>query len=130
MGTGTFSNQTTRVIDMLDDEFTCELPDYPINMNGGVGGIVEDDVILVCGGYLPDYDFHTDDCLKLTKEDRTWQPAGQLEKLLRGMGSGSIVLNDKLLITGGYDLTSTGEYDISNNVNSAMLINTTDKIEK
>ena len=128
---GVFSNQTTRIIDMLDDDFTCELPDYPINANGGVGGIVEEDEILVCGGYLPDEELYTDKCFKLAEDKPRnsrqwsivpdyaeyeyeistmepskswhWQPAGELERFLSGLGRGSVVLNDKLLINGGYD---------------------------
>ena len=128
---GVFSNQTSRIIDMLDDDFTCELPDYPINANGGVGGIVEEDEILVCGGYLPDEELYTDKCFKLAEDKPRnsrqwsivpdyaeyeyeistmepskswhWQPAGELERFLSGLGRGSVVLNDKLLINGGYD---------------------------
>jgi len=97
---------------MLDDDFTCELPDYPINANGGVGGIVEEDEILVCGGYLPDEVLYTDKCFKLAEDKPRnsrqwsiipdyaeyeyeistmepsqswrWQPAGELEERAGG----------------------------------------------
>ena len=38
----------TKVIDMKDDNFVCDLPDYPIGVKYGVGGIVNG-FPMVCG---------------------------------------------------------------------------------
>merc|ERR1719414_2237188 len=36
----------TKIIDPTNENFACNLPAYPIKMEGGVGGIVEDDIPL------------------------------------------------------------------------------------
>ena len=105
---------------MLDDNFTCKLPDYPIRANSGAGGILEDNTILVCGGYLPYEEKATDKCFKLA-EDKSWQLAGRLENRLLGIGTGSVVFNDKLLITGGKTLSPEIR------VESTYMIGTTSK---
>lgn len=96
--------QKTTIIDTRNDDFDCTLPDFPIEMQSGVGGLVEGDVPLVCGGLngtglIPD-------CFQLTRSG--WKQAGMLDKGRFGMGVG-IVFDQKLLINGGLDGPSVSD---------------------
>ena len=96
--------QKTSIIDTGNDDFDCTLPDFPIEMQSGVGGLVEGNVPLVCGGLngtglIPD-------CFQLTRSG--WKQAGMLDKGRFGMGVG-IVFDQKLLINGGLDGPSVSD---------------------
>ena len=94
----------TIIVDTENDNFDCTLPDFPIEMQSGVGGLVEGDVPLVCGGLngtglIPD-------CFKLTRTG--WKKAAMLDKGRFGMGVG-IVFDQKLLVNGGLDGPSVSD---------------------
>merc|ERR1712018_752931 len=66
--------KTTKIIDLQNDNFACNLPDYPIEMRSGVGGIVEDNIPFICGGWNSTY---IKECYTLVHNN--WEPAGMLE---------------------------------------------------
>merc|ERR1719414_2952818 len=68
-------------------------------MEHGVGGIVEDDIPLICGGF--NGRTRIKECFKLV--DKNWKPAGMLETGQSDMGTGNVVIDNQLLLSGGYD---------------------------
>ena len=68
--------------------------DYPINVDGGTGGLLGNSPV-VCGGYPL-----TDECYKLSEKK-----ADLVVKMTtKRSGAASVTINDTLLwITGGYD---------------------------
>jgi len=90
----------TKIIDPTNENFACNLPAYPIKMEGGVGGIVEDDIPLICGGFTS-FGPLIYECYKLI--DKNWEPAGMLETGRSSMGTGNVVIDNQLLLSGGYD---------------------------
>ena len=92
--------QGTIIIDLKDDKIDCTLSDYPsTRMHYGTGGIVEAEIPMVCGGYDGDATFFKD-CHKFL--DNTWIAAGKIETGRSSMGSGNIVINGNLLLSGGF----------------------------
>lgn len=89
--------QTTKIIDPKNDDFTCNLPEYPKDISDGVGGIVEDTIPFICGGYS--HGSWLRKCYKLI--NKIWQPAGMLEPLRSSMGNGNVVIDKQLLLSGG-----------------------------
>ena len=96
--------KVTEIIDLHSDQFSCNgLPDFPKELFQGIGGLV-DGTPMVCGGYIDDpnsaYD-DTDNCwvlknLQWTKIDQKLRNSGV------GFGQGSIVVDDKIFVSGGY----------------------------
>ena len=41
----------TEVIDTENEEFTCELPNYPLEIRSGGGGILNGNTPIICGGF-------------------------------------------------------------------------------
>ena len=89
----------TKIIDLKENKLVCFLPDFPIQMADGVGGIVDGEIPMICGGWNGRTIFKI--CYKLV--DKTWKEAGILEsgKTVE-MGSGNIIINGSLLLNGGY----------------------------
>ena len=114
-------SQTTQIIDMKNEEFasTCDLPNFPILLRDAIGGLVEGNIAMICGGMEVN---QTDiqDCYTL--ENRTWNKKTKLLQEGRAnMGTGSVVINGKLLLSGGSDsqynfFSSTTLVDTSSNM--------------
>ena len=97
-----FSNgQKTRVLNFKNDRFICPgLPDYPIKMTYGVGGMIGN-VPLICGGnkgYSGSRTFHGD-CFML--KGKQWIKNGSLDQPRSSIGTGTIVMNNELFTNGG-----------------------------
>ena len=87
---------------MKNEEFSssCELPNFPILLGGAIGGLVEENIPMICGG-LEVNQTDIQDCYTL--ENRTWN---KITKGLQGrtnMGTGNVVIYGKLLLSGGSD---------------------------
>ena len=108
----------TIIIDLQNDEVTCTLPAYPLQLANGAGGIIEDEIPLICGGYKSSKYFPN--CYTLT--DKTWTEIGKLETGQSSMGTGNIVVNGSLLLTGG---TGTGNIPL----NSMVMIDSGSMVE-
>ena len=95
--------QKTEVIDMKNSNFKCPgLPDYPMEMAYGVGGLIGM-VSLICGGHKGYFrnssrEFY-DDCFKL--QQKQWVRAGNLTQARSQMGSGNVVIDNHLFVSGG-----------------------------
>ena len=105
-GPSGISCNSTKIIDLQNDDFVCNLPDYPVKMQAGIGGIVEDDIPLICGGYWK-RGRSIYECFKLV--DKSWEIADVLETDKVFMGTGNVVINKKLLLSGGYDGDSVSD---------------------
>ena len=90
----------TRIIDPKNADFVCDnFPDYPIEKGYGVGGVVEGNVPLICGG-LGGLEFRdVRQCFMLI--NRQWKESGLMDMGRSLMGVGNIVINQKLLLSGG-----------------------------
>ena len=51
----------TELIDLDDASNICSLPDYPMPLDGAIGGLVRDQFPVICGGYY--YGDYYDDCV-------------------------------------------------------------------
>ena len=88
----------TEVIDVTNENFTCKLPNFPIDMYVGAGGMINDEVLLVCGGVNGT---RISDCFKL--KDKVWSKSTSLRTSKYNMGTGNLVYKNKLIISGGFD---------------------------
>ena len=111
---------TTKIIDMKNDEFSssCDLPNFPILLEGAIGGLVEGNIPMVCGG-LEVNQTEIQDCYTL--ENRTWNKKTKGLQGRSNMGTGNVVINGKLLLSGGSDseynvFSSTTLVDTSSNM--------------
>ena len=87
----------TRIIDPKNADFVCDnFPDYPIEKGYGVGGVVEGNVPLICGGYGGR---DVRQCFMLI--NRQWKESGSMDMGRSNMGVGNVVINQKLLLSGG-----------------------------
>ena len=97
-----FSNgQKTEVIDSQDSTVTCQLPDYPKEMNDGAGGIINSKTVLICEGRINGGE-NIGDCYSL-KANREWTKVANLNAARYGMSTGNLVIDGSLWISGGYD---------------------------
>ena len=103
---GTSEQMKTEILDLNNHHFQCneDLPDYPIKMNSGAGGLVNG-IPMICGG-APEWQFYNayQDCFKLQPEAKSneWKKVGRgLDRPVYAMGSGNVVLKSRLLINGG-----------------------------
>ena len=93
----------TELIDLEDPTFSCnKIEDFPLSLNYATGGLV-DETPIVCGGYSYSTNSYSKDCYTL-KESGEWQKDGiaSLNTFTRSAASGSLVMNDKHVIAGGY----------------------------
>lgn len=102
----------TESFDVVDRTACLSMPAYPFGVAEATGAFVNSRIV-VCGGYLDLMSTTTDQCYSLGPNETTWKPSGNL--LTPRQAAASIVMNDKLLIFGGYNtagyLQSTEEMD-------------------
>lgn len=97
----------TRIIDPKNADFVCDnFPDYPIEKGYGVGGLVEGNIPLICGGY-GGLELFRDvrQCFMLVS--RQWKESGSMDRGRSNMGVGNVVINKKLLLSGGSPSSSS-----------------------
>ena len=85
----------TMIIDLKNDEVTCTLANYPIQLANGAGGIVEEEIPMICGGYK-DHEY-IPYCHALV--DKQWKKTTTDETGQSSMGTGNIVVNGSLLLS-------------------------------
>ena len=68
-GDPTWTCIKTEVIDLMDDNSVCEsLPDFPIEMASGFGGLLQGNMPVFCGGFNPNIEgYAVTDCYTLDK---------------------------------------------------------------
>ena len=107
IGGGGHSN-AIEIIDVKNPNYgsSCQLPDYPIDkMEYGAGGIINDKKAIVCGGYNWINFERNKECFILGPE-KTWTKIQSLKRPRSHMSTGNIVINSKLWISGGSDVTT------------------------
>ena len=99
------NGRKTEILDLGDPTFECTgLQDYPMNVKDGGGGLLKDNVPLICGGYNGS---EIGECFKLV--NKTWSPMQDgMQEARYHAGYGNVVINESLWKSGGMN-TSTSE---------------------
>ena len=100
-------NAKAYIIDLDDPNYKCDLPALNARKNRkkGVGGLIDNQGILICGGFY-DHNVGVQSCARLDNKNR-WKSANDLRFPSYAFGAGNIVFNDGLLISGGNGYEST-----------------------
>ena len=79
---------------------------FPIKLNAATGGLINNHTPFICGGW-DDKSTYSDDCYQLT-EAGSWakDQRAALSRPRAWAGTGTVVLNDHLVLTGGYSGSS------------------------
>ena len=93
------TRQESTLIDVKNQNFNCDLPNFPIEVAYGVGGILSGEIPMVCGG-IGRYRVSAA-CYKLVPDQ--WIEAGELATGRISMGTGNLVIDGRLLLSGGDD---------------------------
>ena len=89
--------RSSEIIDLNNPSVTCQQwPDYPIGVHFGVGGYINDSVI-ICGGYSNNGDV-IDKCFKMEPSKTTEIPGLNIGSYASGGG----IIQDSLVVSGGY----------------------------
>ena len=100
------------IIDLGNKNFTCDqndLPRYPSKLMAGTGGLINNETVMICGGF-PSKQEHKEnlpgDCFKLQpQKSKDWIKVSDLAEPRYFMGSGNVVLDGgKLLVHGGSNI--------------------------
>ena len=87
-------------MDLEDASFQCTLSQFPTNAHGATGGLVGN-TPLICGGRIGS-NYH-ESCYPV-KEDGAWKlEASSLITARLGAATGSVIINNKLVLAGGYN---------------------------
>ena len=88
----------SEVIDLYDTGVTCQpWPDHPVGTNQAVGGLINDQLFIICGGQTPNG--ITNLCHTMTPSQTYTSP---FNLTVASRHSASVVLDeDRLFITGG-----------------------------
>ena len=87
-------------MDLEDASFQCTLSQFPTNAHGATGGLVGN-TPLICGGRIGSN--YQNSCYSL-KEDGAWKlEASSLITARLGAATGSVIINNKLVLAGGYN---------------------------
>ena len=90
----------SEVIDLSDPENVCEsLPNYPLGMASGFGGLVDGNTPLLCSGYSPSQNenYVHDECFIFSEGE--WKLIGKVNSG-RWYGGSLVLDNSKLWLTG------------------------------
>ena len=90
----------TEIVDLNNPQFSCRgLPPFPYQVAAGAGGLIAQDLPMVCGGntYIHHTYRLTHDCFVL--EDKRWKRTITLKFPLEGMSS--TIWKNQLLLLGG-----------------------------
>ena len=84
----------SEVIDLENPSNYCDnLPDFPIKVEGSVGGLIHNDIPLICGGWNIT---HNMKCYSMGSKERL-----EVNLIQRRHYSGGIIIKNDLWITGG-----------------------------
>ena len=92
----------TRIVDLEDPTFSCEVNQFPIELVKATGGLIGQ-TPFVCGGMKG----HTSSkaCYVLEEENGEWKEdhIAALNGERSIAATGSVIINDKLVLAGGFD---------------------------
>ena len=96
----------SEIVDVEDPSFSCTyIEDFPMKLYGASGGFINGQTPFICGGsaYINDW-FYSNDCYQLTEAGSWVKDQRSTLTTARGSaGYGSVVLNNSLILTGGYN---------------------------
>jgi len=98
--------RNTEIIDVEDSSFSCtNIGQFPIKLAGATGGLINGQTPFICGGaaYINRWTYFND-CYQLNQAG-SWakDQRATLTTARRYVGYGSVVLNNNLFLTGGYN---------------------------
>ena len=99
--------RNTEIIDLEDSSFSCtKVKQFPVKLYGASGGLMNGQKPFICGGgaYINYVWFPSKDCYKIT-ETGSWakDQTASLDTARGYAGIGSVVINNQLILTGGFD---------------------------
>ena len=99
--------RNTEIIDVEDPNFSCtNIEQFPVMLEGASGGVINGQTPFICGGRYGYYTFSVN-CYQL-KEAGSWakDQRATLSRPRAWAGTGTVVLNNHLVLTGGYSGSS------------------------
>ena len=99
--------RNTEIIDVEDSNFRCtKVEQFPVKLHGASGGLMNGQTPFICGGsaYINGRWTNYKECYHLT-ESGSWakDQRATLTTARRYAGYGTVVLNNSLVLTGGYN---------------------------
>ena len=99
--------RNTEIIDLEDSSFSCtKVKQFPVKLYGASGGLMNGQKPFICGGgaYINYVWFPSKDCYRIT-ETGSWakDQTASLDTARGYAGIGSVVINNQLILTGGFD---------------------------
>merc|ERR1712062_182510 len=98
MGTGEYGENNAEMIDVEDASFNCTVSQFPTTVYSATGGLVGD-TPLICGGIHSRVSQKS--CYSL-RGDGTWKLESNLNTTRQYAANGEVIMNNKLVIAGGY----------------------------
>ena len=100
--------RNTEIVDVEDSNFRCtNIEQFPVKLYGATGGLMNGQTPFICGGLFEVYIngwTYSNDCYQLNQAG-SWakDQRATLTTARRYVGYGSVVLNNNLILTGGYN---------------------------
>ena len=91
------------IVDIKDSNYHCtKVASFPVKLEGATGGLING-TPLVCGGNdYTNFKNPTSDCFVLDNSGTGWSKKGGLLEPRSYAGQNSVVINGKLILSGGY----------------------------
>ena len=104
IGRSGFNYGNDIIIDVENSTFTCKKfrKPFPVKLYGATGALISGQTPFICGGYDGTNSKNSQDCYKLN-EAGTWtkDQTAVLNTARRFAGTGSVVINNNLVLSGG-----------------------------
>mgnify|MGYP001398674993 CR=1 FL=1 len=90
------------IVDVEDSSFTCQFESFPVRLYGATGGLING-LPFLCGGYNI---YFSNDCYKMTGAGSwTKDETASLNTGRIFAGTGSVVIENQLILSGGFGRT-------------------------
>ena len=98
------NGRNTEIIDLENPSYNCEkIKPFPINLYGATGGLVLQKP-MVCGGSTIDIQDKSKACFTLQENGEWKEESVVLDEARSFAATGSVIMNDKLVLAGGRGL--------------------------
>ena len=97
-----FADPKQEIIDLKNASFVCNgISPEPFRLTAAAGGLVEGNVPMICGGSHSNWErsLARRECYSL--KNKKWKHVFNLKLARKYVGTGSVVINGKLLVNGG-----------------------------
>ena len=108
----------TEILDLEDSNFQCDGPEFPVGVLAASGAVVNGQP-MICGGVVKDSG-RTKSCFTL--KDQTWEETQTVMTSARNYMGPGIVLDNKLVLTGGKLKSEVEEPEDSDFVTTIELV--------